>query len=571
MTRCLRTVGFAVLLLAGIFRAQAAGYHGTVPTGQDAGVTIELSSPVNAAPADGFMPVWVTVSNRSGTARTWKVTGEDTNYYQHSGQPSSVQTLRVENGQVSTFPLLIPLELTPNGSSRYSQVSVRIEGYGVEDPSVNISSGGAGSGATAYVAMGDALATPIWASLTKSFKDHSEELSGSPLEVNLLPVDWRGLSGFDCLWLTEAEYSGLDADRRTAIRDWVNQGGRLILCTAGLAPSLRAGLDLPPDGSEARPGYGYVKVIQWDGWDGKTAPDVEAVRNTIKGLDFTPGNTNYADATDWAMTHALGNVPVNATFLIAFVSLFALVIGPLNLFYLADAKRRHRLFWTTPLIAAAASVLLMGVIILQDGFGGHGERSMVTLLLPDQRKAIVVQEQASRTGVLLSGRFTAPEDLLLAQIKTNGTPAKGCVQAGRDYSGDWFTSHNVQAQRAEAIVPSRAEMQLLAAPGSDPAAPPVVVSSIPTTLRDLFYLDAAGRRWHGRNVHTGEKVTLESNENAAVENLEGSQILHGMQTRTRRPGTFYAVADDGPFLNTLPSIHWRKQRAVYIGPVTSSR
>lgn len=570
MTRLLRpTVGLAALLLLAALRAKATGYHGTIVTGAGSGVSIELSSPVNSPPSDGFMPLWVTVGNRSGAARTWKITGEETSYYHGSGQPSSVQTLRVENDQQVRFPLLIPLELTPVGSSRYAQMNVRVEGYGVEEPSASIGSGSTGSGASAYVAMGDALATPIWGSLTQAFKDHSGELAGSPVEVGLLPSDWRGLSGFDCLWLTESEYTGLAADRRAAIRDWVNQGGRLVLCTAGLTPSLRASLDLPADLDHADPGYGHVQLFEWDG---KTPPDVELVRATIQQLKFPDGGASYADASDWAMTRALGNVPVNALFLIAFISVFALVIGPANLFWLADARRRHRLFWTTPLIAAAASLLLMAVIVLQDGFGGHGERAMVTLLLPDQRKALVVQEQVSRTGVLLTGRFTAPEDLLLSQLKTSGTPAKGYAQAGRDYSGDWFTSHNVQAQRAEAIVPSRAEVQLLPASGPGQTAPPVLVSSIPTTLRELFYVDAAGHRWRGRNLHTGEKITLESNENApSLADLDGSQTLREMQQETRRPNSFCAVADDGPFLGSLPSIHWRKQRAVFVGPVTRLR
>ena len=183
------------------------------------------------------------------------------------------------------------------------------------------------------------------------------------------------------------------------------------------------------------------------------------------------------------MTKSVGPIPINAPFLILFIGLFAAVAGPVNLFVLAPATRRHRLFWTTPLISCAATLLLVAVILWQDGFGGRGERVMVTRLFPGQRQAVVMQEQVARTGVLLSRRFTVPEDLVLSPLKTPGTGSRSYEQSGWAYGGDWFTSRSVQAQRAEAIVPSRAEIQLLPATAAD--APPVVVSSIPATLREI--------------------------------------------------------------------------------------
>ena len=78
--------------------------------------------------------------------------------------------------------------------------------------------------------------------------------------------------------------------------------------------------------------------------------------------------------------------------------------------------------------------------------------------------------------------------------KRPGVGGRSYEQSGRTYGGDWFTSRSVQAQRAEAIVPSRAEIQLLSA-GVHADAPPVVVSSIPATLREIRYLDPAGHRW----------------------------------------------------------------------------
>ena len=225
-----------------------------------------------------------------------------------------------------------------------------------------------------------------------------------------------------------------------------------------------------------------------------------------------------------------------------------------------------------PLISCTASLLLILVIVLQDGFGGHGERVMVTRLFPGQKQAVVVQEQVARTGVLLSRQFTAPEDVMLLPLKTPGVGGRSYEQSGRAYGGDWFTSRSVQAQRVEAIVPSRAEIQLISSGAAD--APPVVVSSIPATLRQIRYLDPAGHPWQGHDLHTGERMTLQrapSSSGWLSPVATSSDYLFHLQTGAlEQPGSFFALADDGPFIGTLPSIRWRSQQAVYLGTVTAA-
>ena len=291
----------------------------------------------------------------------------------------------------------------------------------------------------------------------------------------------------------------------------------------------------------------------------------------IKGIRTLRGDDPVNDATDWPMVRALGAIPINAPFLIGFIVVFAVLVGPVNLFWLADATRRHRLFWTTPLISLAASLLLTAVIILQDGFGGHGERVMVTLLCPDRREAVVTQEQATRTGVLASRRFLASEDLVFTPLKVGRFFGKSFGRSGRDFGGDWFASRSVQAQRAEAIVPSRAEVQLLNADAASTGAPPVVVSSIPATIKEIHYLDLSDHGWRGDNLHTGERVTLRHEPSYDRSFPGGSALLGKLPDQmTRQPGYFYAVADDAPFIETLPAIRWRKQQAAYLGPVTTA-
>ena len=68
-------------------------------------------------------------------------------------------------------------------------------------------------------------------------------------------------------------------------------------------------------------------------------------------------------------------------------------------------------------------------------------------------------------------------------------------------------------------------------------------------------------------------MTLQPNSHAAPGVLAGgSDYLHQLQRQGwDEPGTFFALADDAPFIETLPSIRWRKQQAVYLGAVSPAR
>ncbi len=558
----------ALLLLAGVTRAGAA-WRTEVPTDAANGVTIEISSPFEHSLPDGYLPLWVTIHNASGSPRTWTVVCNGTGVL--DGKQTSAESLHVENGQTGRVPVLLPSNSSSYGYY-YQTYSVRVEGYAApetETPVPGTNAVGKGTG-THVLGMSEALATPIWGTLTKLYRDAGQDLMGSSVDLGLLGGDWRSLVGLDLLWLTDAEYTALDAPRRTMIRDWVSHGGRLYVCAQSADPALRAGVGLPEAGDEADLGLGHVQIVPWDG---KPLP-----LTTVQSLtDASPSgrvDPSFVQA-DWPMVHEVGRIPLNAPFLIAFIVLFALVVGPLNLFVFARAAQRHRLFWTTPAISVGASLLLVGFIVLQDGFGGNGQRVMLCLFLPDQKKAVVVQEQVARTGVLFSRQFSMAEDLVLTPLQSETSEgSRSYDQTGRNYSGDWFASRSVQAQRAEAVVPSRAEIQLLNADAAHDGAPPVVTSSVPATIKKIQYVDAAGHRWVGDELRTGERLTLRPGGPAPASPVPvgGSKSLDDeVNALLDRRGFFVAVASDGPFFDTLPSIHWNKQSAVFAGPVSGAR
>ena len=567
--RCLSLSG-ALAILLGMAPGARAGWRGYIETVPASGVTIGLKAPVNTPPAEGAMPCFITIINGSGAARTWDITVSSPSMYgAGSGNGNSiVQSVRVENQGTARVPILMPFD--PSGGRTYRQNVIEVAGPGVAHAIDRASMSSTGPhDHQPYIAMGDAMATPLWEPLLKARKDAGSELNGSPLDLEYLGTDWRGLTGYDSIWLTGAEYTALDPDRRRAIRDWVDRGGKLFLFALSLDPAMRGELGLAAGASQHAAGFGSVTLIAHNG---ESLTPEEATR-ILADIHPLHDETRALDASLWKMTARQGGIYFNGFFLVGFITIFAAAVGPVNLFWIAGPRRRHRLFWTTPLISLGASLVLIAVILVQDGTGGRGSRLLVMRLFPEQKKAVLVQEQVSRTGVLLSRHFTLSEDALLSTIAIGPNGGRELDQAGRDYGGDWFASRSIQAHRIEAIVPSRAEVQLVNAEAAKQGAPPELVSSIPATLKEIRYVDAESRHWSGAGLRTGERVTLQRDTRHGPLSFggEGSAFLEELQSRTRDElGSFYAVADDGPFLATLTSIRWTNQPVIYLGPVTEA-
>ena len=100
------------------------------------------------------------------------------------------------------------------------------------------------------------------------------------------------------------------------------------------------------------------------------------------GMAFASGNTEY---WNW-LVPGVGLPPVT-TFLVL-ISLFVVVIGPLNYWVLIRVKKLFLLLVTVPLGATVITLLLMGYAVLGDGLGIRGRVRSLTHL--DQTAGVAV-------------------------------------------------------------------------------------------------------------------------------------------------------------------------------------
>ncbi len=546
--------------------AVQAAWRSTLPT--DDGLAITVRSPFDEIPPVGYLPLEVTISNDSDSPLTYEIVATTTfGYGTDETIASTNEKVTVPPSQRFAIPLLVPVVPKSTNTGADRRCAVTVIGPGIENPLVNFPSTTSSlNNRTSFTALSADLALRSWGPLKEQAEKDGHPLVGTQFEPNDLPTSWLGLSGLATLWITASELDTLAPAQRTALDDWIRQGGHLFLITK--KNSTRSAAEFPA------PGIGTVTLRTWDGRELPTAA-------TLADLRAEPRPTDRLLSEDyvrgWKLADLAGRLRLPVLLLVAFIVLFAVTVGPLNLFVFARTGRRQRLFWTTPLISIVASLLLGVIIWLQDGSGGDGQRTVLGVLLPDTNQLLIRQEQVSRSGLLLDRDFTLTEDALVAPISLTGDPtletARRFEQTGKNLSGQWFNSRSVQAQYLQTIVPTRARIELV---NTADDGTPTLLSSVPFTLEEILYLDDSGQTWHGTSLRTGETIALAKSTPETTRALHeksrtsGPLISQPWQKFWTSPKTFLATTTEGPYLETLPTIRWTNHQTFLTGPVNAN-
>jgi len=367
------------------------------------------------------------------------------------------------------------------------------------------------------------------------------------------PTSWRALAGLDSIWLFDEDIRQLPPRSRAALADWVLRGGALtVLHTRELAPSL----DLPladVGAADGRHGFGRVSWLQLPEEARLGRQDV-APHLPRAHAHLEPGSTLAKDVPQVETARVAVAVVVIAFFLLA---------GPVNVLYIARGQR-DRLLVSTPCISLGASLVLVLVILLQEGIGGTGTRYVAHLLQPEMHREVIVQEQISRTGALLSRRFTTAPDVLLQRYALQDelyASWQFVARPGGEFAGDWFRTRAVQAHLLEQVRASRSRVERV--PGSAAEAPELL-SSLPVTVERIYVVDRDGRTWAASDLRPGEKRALApiadlDELQAVLRTLPRGCVLRDLLASGPRPWHFYAIAAASPASAnpTLATIAWQ--------------
>ena len=527
---------------------------------------------------NGFFPVRVKIANNLDNERSIQLRFQSKSNYYDRLQAKSSFSMNAAPGKTVIRDILVPLCSNTNSRGMNWSISADLSGSlgnatneiranrAVDSPEVILSE-------ALFTTNASNLDS---AALKKSGRSYGSGGFAAKFDPKQLPSDWLAYSGYDSLLLTDTDWSNVPAGARNAILSWVNLGGQLVIYTS--SPTSSAALGLPDD-----PGFGSVSLQSLTSGlklNPEGTLDLVSKGNPVRNRSIS----NRSDFnSSWPLQGSFGTQAFNYGIFIAVLIIFGILVGPINLFVFAKSGRRHRLFITTPLISLGASLILIVLIILQDGFGGSGVRRILMETRADggQNAAFLHQEQISRTGILMSSKFTVDPACLFSPVpiaksrwsrytddhRTRGNfslqPGGGKMEA----SGDWWQSRSEHGHTLSAVVPTRGRIERGTTPDQ-------FISTFDFPIEALYFLDGANQ-WHrAESITTGKAFTLTPIEASMAEPALARETI-GFTTRNReilqraknRPNHFIAVTGQAPGIDTHPGIVWRETRTVITGPV----
>ena len=584
------------------------------------GSMLEVTSVFDTIPPAGYTPVRVKLLNNSAVQQSASIknTSSANNHYGSDHELESSFSLSAQPKSTVEREFMVPLCTDVSQSAGYGSLKIEAQAAGRSERHVVEAGGISGMPFTGF---SEALASKSIAELNRfaaglrtsssSGWGYGRQIFATLYPATQLPSDWRGLSGLDVLAMTSDEWLSLQPGVRTAVLQWVKLGGVLDMYLKSGAPKLEAmGIKTTAAAGNVHGGNGFqlgsglVSEITWSGseldesvvtnYSDLTFPVTRQAQysNSLGSQEQTGSGSSYTRFIQNPLVRTLGEKSFAAWQVGLILLIFGIVVGPVNLFYLARAGRRHRLFYTTPLISVAAAALLLLVIFFQDGIGGKGHRASLVYLDAAENTAYVHQFQVCRTGVLFGGSFTTEDaavvnlavmpDTRWTRLKSreaysysshnrSGGDAQRYTVSEKSYGGDWFQSRSEQALIIDTVQSTRGRIELKPG-GSEPA----ITSTLTAPLKNLFYIDAQGKYWASpSSVTTGASITLSPSSEAAflawleeAISMLPSRLRTGLKGRQARE-SFYALSLDpgAGTVATLDSIDWESDTVFLFGPL----
>jgi hypothetical protein len=526
----------------------------------------------------GYLPVRVKIANNLKSESRIRLDFTSQSDYNDDLRTQSSFDLSASGGKTVTRDILVPLSPS-SGYYGNNNVLVALSGsMGRANNSIRSSIGNA----QRSVLLSESLYTPNASSLdsemNSKFSSHGRGSSefAAKFDPRQLPDDWLAFSGYDDVMMTDGDWGNIPPGGRNAILSWVRLGGQLVIyATSSTTPT---SLGMPQETS-----FGKIIIRSVPSTLKLDAPEVVKLVTGSGHPQHALLKSNFQ--SHWPLQDLFGKQTFRYALFVIVLIVFGILVGPVNLFVFAKSGQRHKLFITTPLISLGASLILIVLIITQDGFGGSGMRRVLMEVRPDAgvNAAYLHQEQFSRTGVLTGSDFTINTPVILQPVPiaasrwaryTGGSnakgnfnlqPADGKLQA----SGDWWQSRSEHGHVLSAVVSTRGRIERTDTPGT-------CLSTFEFPIDTLYFLDES-KQWHRADkITAGKRFTLTPVEAPMVLpalTAEAKSFANRNQelliSAMTRPGHFIAITKSAPGIDTNPSIKWKETLTVITGPIVS--
>jgi hypothetical protein len=192
------------------------------------------------------------------------------------------------------------------------------------------------------------------------------------------------------------------------------------------------------------------------------------------------------------------------------ITVFAVVIGPVNYVMLRRKRRLHLLVVSVPGLAAVATIGLFGYAIITDGLSVRVRARTFTRIDQKRDEAVCWSRLSYYAGMAPSGGLKFPSDLAVAEIVAfDDSRSQRRQELWWTPDRQWLASGWVRSRESAQLLTLRSrktrfELEIAERAGQ----PPVVKNLLGTNVRRLLLCDSAGKMFWLYDLPPGESAML---------------------------------------------------------------
>ena len=446
---------------------------------------------------NGYVPVVITVESPLDRKITFTCTHDEN---------SASTSIAMTAGERRRFTLLLPTNGSGYGSGQLTWRTS--DGRSASEP---VASARSGTNPFLYLVGSEtALPKEPWQDFADGMSLSSSPFGSSkePLarfEPADLPDRWQGCPTQTTIVLAGAADHDLTTAQREALLTWSTAGGLLVIT----------------DGSVAQAWRQHGANVQLISTPGSNDAFADAVRAHSSDAN-NPGTGLDLPNTD--------RVPVTGFMVVAL--LFALIVGPINLYWVRKRNARHLFLFTTPILSLATCVILLLTDIALHGLSLRRGVQQLVILDQSTNQAVAWTFGTYFSAFSVSSLDLDPE-VEAVRLTPEGNNWRHYRKRNSAYryslewgdrqaaTGTWGTARMNSTIRYRHVSPARQRLDITAA-----GEQLVVVNGLGTTISELTVHAPDGRSWYLDTLAQGESGSL-----AAVD----AQVFREELTSTRTP------------------------------------
>ncbi|MGA1869857.1 MAG: hypothetical protein ACMUJM_15085 [bacterium] len=385
----------------------------------------------------------------------------------------------------------------------------------------------------------------------------------SDVEVPSWSANWLAYTQFDGIVIRGDDMKALPPLVKTALWRYVECGGSLLVMGRCEVPSVWN--DMHAEKVEGlilyNVGFGICMVSRISEVSAFNQKQLEYVRAAwSESIRPWCGRESIEKINDnFPVIKKIG-IPVRGIFLL--MILFAIIIGPLNIFILARKNKRIWMIWSVPLIAFITTSAVFVYFVFAEGFASISRTEAFTLLDQSSHRATTIGLTAFYSSLTPGkGLHFSPEAELTPVLKLYGQGTQRMLDWSHDQhlSRGWVTARVPAHFLIRKSQIRREQLQLIMKDKEEPC----LVNGLGVHINQLWLADKNSVLYCACDIPPGKKITLQLcamklKNKAHAPPLRNIFISEDWVSSFRKfskhpedvliPGSYIAFLDDCPFI-----------------------